>query len=55
MTRIAFTGHGNMGCSLVGGLLRTGWPTSTIIISEPREKARQDMHSEFGVAGYAES
>ncbi|MEO9080048.1 MAG: pyrroline-5-carboxylate reductase [Rhodanobacter sp.] len=55
MTRIAFIGGGNMARSLIGGLLRTGWPASAVSVSEPREVARQDMQREFGIASYADS
>jgi pyrroline-5-carboxylate reductase len=55
MTRIAFIGGGNMARSLIGGLLRTGWPAATISVSEPREEARQSMRCEFGIACHAES
>lgn len=55
MTRIAFIGGDNMARSLIGGLLRTGWAASAITVSEPREEARQDLQSEFGIAACAES
>lgn len=55
MTRIAFIGGGNMARSLIGGLLKTGVPTSSITVAEPRAEARQELGRDFGIACYAEN
>lgn len=55
MAGIAFIGGGNMARGLIGGLLRAGWAATAITVSEPREEARQDLQSEFGIGVYAES
>jgi pyrroline-5-carboxylate reductase len=55
MTRIAFIGGGNMARSLIGGLLKTGIPASSIAVAEPRAEARQELGRDFGVTCYAES
>ncbi|HEX7814481.1 pyrroline-5-carboxylate reductase [Dyella sp.] len=55
MTRIAFIGGGNMARSLIGGLLKTGIPASTLCVAEPRAEARQELGREFGIACYGES
>jgi pyrroline-5-carboxylate reductase len=55
MTRLAFIGGGNMARSLIGGLLKTGVPASSITVAEPMAEARQALGREFAVATFAEN
>lgn len=47
---IAFIGGGNMAMSLVGGLVESGHPAASIIVSEPDEAKRSDLEARFGIA-----
>lgn len=55
MTRIAFIGGGNMARSLIGGLLRTGHPASSVSVSAPRSETLQALGREFGVTTYSDN
>ncbi|MHC1481159.1 pyrroline-5-carboxylate reductase [Frateuria aurantia] len=55
MTRIAFVGAGNMARSLIGGLVRTGLPASSISASSPSAETRQLAGRAFGIATYADN
>lgn len=55
MTQIAFIGGGNMARSLIGGMLRTGMPTSSITVAEPSAIAREGLGRDFGVATFADT
>lgn len=52
---VHFVGAGNMAASLVGGLLKTGFPVVSISASDPGESARQILHEKFGVAVWADN
>ena len=53
MTRLAFVGGGNMARSLIGGLLKTGFPASAIHVAEPQAAQRDALSHDFGIATYA--
>lgn len=48
--KIAFLGGGNMAAALIGGLLKTGWPKSRIVVAEPLPARARWLTDEFGVA-----
>lgn len=50
---IAFVGGGNMAGALIGGLLRSGQPASTICVVEPAPARRDRLAADFGVAAQA--
>lgn len=47
--RIAFLGGGNMAAALIGGLLKTGWPATQIVVAEPVAERADWLMVEFGV------
>lgn len=47
--RVAFIGGGNMAAALIGGLLKTGWPTERIAVAEPLTARADWLRQEFGV------
>lgn len=51
--KIAFLGGGNMAAALIGGLLKTGWPASQIVVAEPMPARADWLQTEFGVAVHA--
>lgn len=55
MNRIAFIGGGNMARSLIGGLLRTGAHTGTVVVAEPRAESRVDLARDLGVETFADN
>ena len=46
---IAFIGGGNMASALIGGLVRAGRPSSSILVVEPFEAQRDKLAQAFGV------
>ena len=46
---LAFIGAGNMAGSIIGGLVKNGWPAACIIASEPSEERLQQLSGEFGI------
>lgn len=46
---IAFIGGGNMARSLIGGLLKQGWPNSQLSVSEPYAATREALAKDFPV------
>ncbi|MGB9429613.1 MAG: pyrroline-5-carboxylate reductase [Gammaproteobacteria bacterium] len=48
-TRIAFIGGGNMGSSLIGGLLKKGFAASQIRVAEPSSAQRERVRQQFAV------
>lgn len=50
---IAFIGGGNMAGALIGGLVRTGFAPSRILVVEPFEEQRRKLTEAFGVAPLA--
>lgn len=46
---IAFLGGGNMAAALIGGLLKTGWATRSILVAEPLAERADWLRREFGV------
>ncbi|MEX0951448.1 MAG: pyrroline-5-carboxylate reductase, partial [Gammaproteobacteria bacterium] len=52
---IAFIGCGNMGCSLIGGLLASGHPADAIHGAEPDAAKREALEQSFGIHLYADN
>ena len=46
---IGFIGGGNMATSLIGGLIKAGYPASDITVSEPEQARRESLSAEFGI------
>jgi pyrroline-5-carboxylate reductase len=46
---IAFVGGGNMASALIGGLLRSGQPASSVTVVEPVAEQRARLEQQFGV------
>ncbi|WP_281645303.1 pyrroline-5-carboxylate reductase [Parendozoicomonas sp. Alg238-R29] len=46
---LAFIGAGNMAASIIGGLIKNGWPAQSILASEPAEAKLKQLNSEFGI------
>jgi pyrroline-5-carboxylate reductase len=51
-TKLVFIGGGNMATSLIGGLLKQGFPTDSIAACDPVTKTRERLHSSFNIATY---
>lgn len=47
--KIAFLGGGNMAAALIGGLLKTGWPATQIVVAEPVAARADWLRAEFGI------
>jgi len=50
--KIAFIGCGNMGASLIGGLITSGYPASLITAADPDAEKRTIMVNRHGIAAY---
>lgn len=46
---IAIIGAGNMGSSLIGGLIKNGHPASKLVATDPSNEKRQHLQQAFGV------
>ena len=46
---LAFIGGGNMARSLIGGLIRQGWPATRIGCADPYQPSRAALAVEFGI------
>lgn len=53
--KIAFLGGGNMGSSLVGGLVESGHPPAAVLVSEPEAEKRRDLAERFAVGVTADN
>jgi pyrroline-5-carboxylate reductase len=53
--KIAFVGGGNMAQSLVGGLIRRGWPARPIVVADPVAAQREKLARLFGVRTMADN
>ena len=47
---LGFIGGGNMAASIIGGLVRAGWPANRILVSDPAEAQRNMLSESHGVA-----
>ncbi|MBV1930440.1 MAG: pyrroline-5-carboxylate reductase [Porticoccaceae bacterium] len=50
--KLVFIGGGNMATSLIGGLLKQGFPTANIAVTDPVPETRQGLESEFNITTY---
>lgn len=55
MNTIAFIGGGNMARSLIGGLLRQGYPSTLVRVSEPNAELRTALATDFGIMAVADN
>ena len=46
---IGFIGGGNMARSLIGGLVRAGYPTTALSVADPNESIRAALTTDFGI------
>ncbi len=53
--QIGFIGAGNMARSLASGLLKNGWGTNQIVLSDPEASQRQAIESILGVKTFADN
>lgn len=49
MTIMAIMGAGNMGASLIGGLIATGFQSHQLWVTDPDKAKLQSLHKQFGV------
>ncbi len=54
-TRIAFLGAGNMGRSLIGGLIANGYPADLLCAADPNTRQRQHLASLFNMSVYEDN
>ncbi len=52
---IGFIGAGNMGRSLAGGLLKSGWDRRRLLLSDPDPQQRRAVEQLLGVTAHAEN
>ncbi|NKB36343.1 MAG: pyrroline-5-carboxylate reductase [Gammaproteobacteria bacterium] len=54
-TRITFLGAGNMGRSLIGGLIANGYPADLLCAADPNAQQRQGLASLFNMSVYEDN
>ncbi len=52
---LVFVGGGNMGRSLIGGLIARGVPASRIVAADPSQAARDELEAGFGIRTAADA
>ncbi len=52
---IGFIGGGNMARSLIGGLVRAGYPADALSVADPNESIRTALESDFGIDATADN
>ncbi len=55
MKNIAFIGAGNMNGAIISGLIKTGYPASSVIVSNPSEDKRLVLANELGIQHTADN
>lgn len=54
-TTIAFIGAGNMGRSMAGGLLKSGWDRARLVLADSDPQQRRAVEDRLGVRVYADN
>ncbi|MGB5708276.1 MAG: pyrroline-5-carboxylate reductase [Arenicellales bacterium] len=52
---VAFIGGGNMSSSIIGGLIKSGWPTEKIRVSDPVAEQRQKLITQYSIYCFEEN
>ncbi len=55
MNNLVFIGGGNMARAIIGGLINSGRPASSIVVVDPGDTQRAGLDADFGVLALAEA